>query len=73
MATTSLSWAIGEEADGKREERGEAGALASRPKVQKRWVTKMSGCCREEPLGKGRPAPGVEKSEKRMLCGSHTL
>lgn len=43
-------------------ERGEPGAVAKRAKVQKRLVTKMAGLYKEELLGKGSPAPGLESS-----------
>lgn len=39
------------------EERGELGAAARRPKIQKGHVAKMSGLNTEEPLGEGQPGP----------------
>lgn len=40
----------------------EAGTSARRPKVQKGWVINMAGLYRDESLGAGRPAPGLENS-----------
>lgn len=43
-----------------RGERAEQGAVAWRPKAQKRQVTKMAGLYRVEPLGKGSQTHGLK-------------
>lgn len=48
---------------GKNKGEGRAGNQAQHPgdpKAQKEQLTKMSGFCREEPLGEGSPAPALE-------------
>lgn len=39
-----------------RRERREQGVAVWRPKIQKGWITKMSGLHRKEPLGEGQPS-----------------
>ena len=52
MSLSCAPWGAGGEG---REERGEPGAAARGPKVQREWVTKMVGLYGEE-----QPSPGLE-------------
>jgi hypothetical protein len=61
-----------QEGKGERE-RGEPGVATRRTKVQRQWVTKMSGLYREESLGKGQLTPELESSGKRAEYTSHPL
>lgn len=49
----TLNWAVGKRGKGVGE--GKIGAAAWRPKVQKGWVTIISGLYRESLWGKGSP------------------
>lgn len=64
VSMTKLIWAMGGEAEEKRRERGGSGSSASRPKVQRGEVTKLSGLYRQEPLEEGQSSPGAGKIRK---------
>lgn len=58
MILTELGHVDEEEERGRGER--EPSAAAKSAKIQKGWVTKMAGLYREEPMGKGSPAPGLK-------------